>query len=289
MKIYNIKLYGYQDIYNQVITGNSIVKVTFSLEDYYDNTEILIDASNYSNKKIYRVFSKEQEGNLAYFEEMIQVNFLGLNGLCCGKNSEDSRIKILMNGEKYLSNPIGDYLYTEDYVNPNSNFYLEGDHHLGVYNQFEKNFKEETRRISEMDSYPNDIVFIDRNERNIRMFINLELDINQILERYIGNLRIGKKSIFYIEIFSHQSGFFIDKINKLSNFLREGTFFFYNLPLCIFKNLGKDFIEKYILYNHHFKPVLRKKSGLNSGCDGCKYNTLCNGLECNSPFLVNPF
>jgi hypothetical protein len=30
-----------------------------------------------------------------------------------------------MNGEKYLSNPIGDYLYTEDYVNPNSNFYLE--------------------------------------------------------------------------------------------------------------------------------------------------------------------
>jgi hypothetical protein len=76
MKIYNIKLYGYQDIYNQVITGNSIVKVTFSLEDYYDNTEILIDASNYSNKKIYRVFSKEQEGNLAYFEEMIQVNFL---------------------------------------------------------------------------------------------------------------------------------------------------------------------------------------------------------------------
>lgn len=289
MKIHDINLHGYQDIFNQVITGNSVIQVVFSIGNYHKDIEILIDASNYSNKGVFVTYPKKQEGNLSFFEETIRVDFLGSTWLCCWKNKKESRVKILLGKEVYFSNPIWDYEYTEDCIAPRSNFYEKWDHHLWVYNQFEEDFKEETYKISELWLYPNDIIFIDRNKRNTWRFINLELEINQILERYIWNLRIWKKSILYIEIFSHEDDFFVDKINKIFGLFKEGTFFFYNTPFCLFKDLSEDFIKTHVLYNHHFRPILGKGWRTHTWCNWCMRNSLCNGVEQSSSFHVNPF
>ncbi|MDD5770581.1 MAG: hypothetical protein PHE25_06425, partial [Candidatus Gracilibacteria bacterium] len=83
MKINKFRLVGYSDIHEQVIIGGSKILVDIEI-DNYDGTEIILNISNYS--RVGYITIKE-----GYLSKIINVDFLGVNGLYCGKNNLDSR------------------------------------------------------------------------------------------------------------------------------------------------------------------------------------------------------
>lgn len=248
MKIKKFRLRWYSDIYNQVIIWWSKIMLDIEIEKY-NWEKIILDISNYS-----RIWYIDITSSIFY--KIIDVDFLWEKWLNCWKNDLKTRVSLKNRNTIYYSNTIWNYIYNQNFLLETSNFYEIWDHHLWVYNKFEIYYKQESEKISECKKYPNDIIFIDRGKKNLDNFIFLWLYFNEILKKYLTNLKNWKKSIIYIDIFSNEiNDNMLFNLKQILKFFRLETYYFYNVDYHYLKKL--DFNEKYYLYNYHFKPFIK--------------------------------
>lgn len=253
MKIKEFRLCWYSDIYNQVVVWWSQIIINLEILDY-DWWIIKLNASQYSkNQSLFLEFVR-REKNISFFSSIIKVDFLSEKWLNCWKNNPNSRVSILIDNRKYYSNTIWSYIYNDNFLSIESDFFNKWDHHLWVYNKYEEKYKDECINISWINEYSNDIIFVNRRKSLLSIFINLENDMDSILKEYLRNLKKGKKSIFYLDIFNAKlNEKVLWNIAKIISICKKGTYYIYNIEYSYLKkyNFEKDFY----LYNYHFKPV----------------------------------
>lgn len=277
MKIVEFRLHWNDKIFNQVIIGWSIIRINLLLEEY-NGEKIFLDISNYSKKWIFEIVPELLMGKYYLYNELIQVDYLWQSWLFVKKNDLKSRVKISVNWVNYFSNTIGDYKYIDSFLFKESTFYDEGDHHLWVYNKYSQDWENMAAEITEINKYPNDIIFIDRKYDNIKgTFIDLDKDIKIIFYKYKANLLGGKKSIFYINMLSEDWEYPFQKIKKILSLCKKGTYYFYNIVRCQLENEWQELDKDVLLYDYHFKPLNRKKKIKDwSKCKQCLYLDICS-------------
>lgn len=245
MEIKTFRLVWYSNIREQVIVWWSKILVEIIISNY-DETELILDISNYS--KIWKFFIKSKK-----FLKIFDVDFLSEKWLNCWKNDLNSRIKLKNWNKIYYSNSIWNYIYNQDFLSKNSNFYNNWDHHLWVYNKFKFNLESSVKNISEIDKYPNDIIFINRSINNNNIFIPLSLKYNEIIIKYFVNINKWIKSIFYIDIFTiNIDKLILSNITNIIKFFNTWTYYFYNIEYNYLEKYNFD--KNFILYNYHFPP-----------------------------------
>lgn len=200
MKVVEFYLQWKDKIFDQVIVWWSIIEIKIIIQDY-SWEEVFLDISNYSKKWIYQIFPQETFDIDCTFVELIEVEFIWEDWILCKKDDLNSRVKIVVNWTSYFSNTIGSYEYRDNFLLKESNFYTKWDHHLWVYNKDCNNYKDKILEITEIDTHPNDIIFINRKYSYVKdIFINLEDDIKIIFYKYKINLLRKEKSIFFIDL-----------------------------------------------------------------------------------------
>lgn len=281
MKIKEFKLFWHCDIYEQVITWWSKIKVSIIFEELDPNIVLVLDYSNYKKWWIDNIKISDIKNNK--YQKKITVDFLWEKWIFSGKNNDKTKIYLYDDKNNvYSSNSIWIYKHTDNFINFSSAFY-NTDHHLWVYNMYESDKKDKISILSEKEIYKNDIIFIDRWKENIDIFIDLDAyDIGEIVKKFTNNIKNRKKSIFYLDIFKNNINlrlikskveFIFYKFWKYRDFIN-----YYNIPFCFLPDFGTH-LSYNILYNYHFKPILNKFN--NKECGSCKYADICSWVFLN--------
>lgn len=266
----------WQEVNNyQIISWWDTIKIQISIycENLTSEDKFFLDISNFSKKWVRPIIWQKESKDIWYYEVSVWVEFLWFHGVELGIDNMLSRVSLLCFcwWKKYVffSNPIWNASYET---------FCSEDHHLWVYTKGYAPNKKKLRELSKHLDYKHDIIFKNRFLGNTH-FIDVSEKKNIILSILLKKIKENQAYVIieYNIDTQEQWQFVRDTLLLILKFDRYIRIYFYNFPFCFFREYGKEFIEKYMLYN----GIFRIQNGFEyfGVCSSCSYRKLCNNIS----------
>ena len=254
----------------QTITWWDKIKINILIKtlEYLNIYKSYLDISSYSKiKKIYFDFL-DKWNNIYCFEIVVDVAFLGEEGIEVWLNNNKSRVKLVINTNKWDFSYFSNSIWNADYYS----FYLR-DHHLWVYTKWSSLDLSKLNEISQFNKYNNDIIFINRYKWN-DSFIDMSTNFSSIFIQILEKIKNKHKYV----IIDYNNWFKLKQINKkILNLNKYIKIYFYNFPFCYFYDFWENFINNNVLYNWIYR--INKWYSKFWICNKCIYVDKCNNIN----------